>query len=60
MFEIFYSLLAKDYSKAINSLVEKPYIYRQMSQNNIEKSKVFEPQTVRERIYKIYEDTHNE
>ena len=54
------SLLPEDYCKIINDLVEKPYIYRQMSQNNIEKSKVFEPQTVRERIYKIYEDTHNE
>ena len=53
------SLLPVDYSKIIISLVNNQTQYNKMSQNNIEQSKVFEPQEVRERIYKIYEDTYN-
>ena len=46
-----------DYCQIINSLVNNPTQYQQMSQANIEKSKVFEPQKVRERIYTVYTNT---
>ena len=51
------SLKPEDYCKIINSLVNNPTQYQQMSQANIEKSKVFEPQKVRERIYTVYTNT---
>jgi len=53
------SLLPEDNFEIINSLVNNPILYNQISQNNIEKSKLFEPQKVRERIYKIYDETYN-
>lgn len=51
------SLQPEEYCKMIHSLVNDPNQYEQMSLNNLEKSKVFNPQAVRSRIYKVYEET---
>jgi glycosyltransferase involved in cell wall biosynthesis len=53
------SLLPGDYADKIEEIVNAPEIYKQISQNNITKSKLFSPDVVRERIYKIYESVYH-
>lgn len=51
------SLLPEENAMKIKELSENAILYNQISSNNIKKSKIFEPQIVRERIYVIYETT---
>lgn len=49
------SLYPEDFAEKINKIIKTPDLYYQMSQNNVDKSNLFSPQVVRERIYGIYE-----
>ena len=49
------SINPDDFANKIKSMADKPNLYEQISINNIEKSQIFSPRKVRERLYKIYE-----
>ena len=49
------SLKAENFAEKITAIVNSPDLYHQMSQNNIEKSILFRPEKVRERLYNLYE-----
>ena len=52
------SLSPKENASKILEIVESPGLYETMSINNINKSKLFEPQIVRKRIYSYYEEVY--
>ncbi|MDN3641811.1 glycosyltransferase [Lutimonas halocynthiae] len=49
------SLEPKDYASKIKELVDSNYEYNRISENNIEKSKIFHPENVRLRLNAIYD-----
>jgi len=53
------NLEPNDYAEKIDTIVNKPGVYTQMSKNNIEKSMLFSPELVRERIYNFYESVYH-
>ncbi|MBI9041325.1 glycosyltransferase family 4 protein [Lutibacter sp.] len=54
------SLEPKVYSDKIEFLVNSDELYKQISINNIEKSSLFSPENVRERICNLYSQVNNE
>jgi glycosyltransferase involved in cell wall biosynthesis len=56
---LFESLEPKVYIDKILEISKDPVLFKQLSLNNIEKSKLFSPQIVRERLFNIYNTVYN-
>jgi glycosyltransferase involved in cell wall biosynthesis len=54
------SLNPEDFAEKIYKIVNSPVLFNQMSQNNIEKSNLFSPESVRERLYDLYQSVSHE
>lgn len=54
------SIEPKDYADKITQIINDPDLYIEMSQNNINKSKLFTPGNVRDRLFSLYKYVYGE